>query len=139
MNRYMKHGHYYETSANCLLPNLTQFLPRGAGAMLLILSGLSGVLKTTSAEDGKTPLPQAIAGNENSTVITALSKATNRCDCSYGSLGGRGHRCGLHLARQKTELNHFIGSPKSISKSTLLRSRMRQPSKEQVRKSFTKC
>ena len=40
------------------------------------------------------------------------SKATNRCDCSYGSLGERRpERCGLHLARQKTELNHFIGIP----------------------------
>ena len=75
MNRYRKHGHYYETSANCLLPNLTQFLPRGAGAMLLILSGLSGVLKTTSAEDSKTPLHEAVAGIENSTVLPALLKA----------------------------------------------------------------
>ncbi len=58
-------------SAYCC--NLTQFLPRGAGAMLLILSGLSGVLHTTSAEDGKTPLHEAAAGNENSAVITALS------------------------------------------------------------------
>ena len=55
MNRYRKHGHYYETSANCLLPNLTQFLPRGAGAMLLILSGPLWVLQTTSVENGKTP------------------------------------------------------------------------------------
>ncbi len=53
MNRYRMHGYYHGTSAIRLLRNVTQFLPRGEGAMPMIFSGLLGVLQTTSAEDGK--------------------------------------------------------------------------------------
>ena len=73
MNRFRKHGHFYnEPSAIDLLRNLTLFLARGPGAIPLILSGLLVVLQTTSTEDGRTPLHEAAAGNENSAVITAL-------------------------------------------------------------------
>ena len=70
MNRFMEYDHYHETSANCLLPNLTQFLPRGAGAMLLVLSGPLWVLQTTSAEDGKTPWDYA---KDNEDLKTRMS------------------------------------------------------------------